>query len=569
MRSNSGRMLFNRKLAGSWPLVVTLLTLLATACSSERALSEEHGSDGSGVARLRRKLDACPGPRVTWSDEFIRTGLDNTMWSLCKDGSPVAECGKGNNEQQTYRSENLDFSAGTLKIEAREENGGYTSGKIHSLGKANFTYGRFEARIKLPIGQGIRSVFRMMPSYEINGPWPKSGEIDIMENIGSEPSTVHGTLHFGEPWPDNNQTGGSYSLPDGQRFTDDFHEFAIEKELGVMRWIVDGVLFSFKKPYHTYPSNWAFDAPERYHFALSLAVGGDWPGDPDATTIFPQTLEVDYVRVYDGPRPYLTGDSQVDYSKNGVFYSVGNAHPDTTFTWTVPVGATFDWGPSTHSITVNWGSASGTVAVTATPNCDGEELTMHVTVDPQCTGSVDCDDGNLCNGVESCSIAGLCVAGIAIDCDDSNPCTADSCYPMTGICSYNDITCDDSNACTVDSCDPITGCSHDTITCDDTNACTADSCDPMTGCSHDDITCDDGLLCSADSCDKDIGCVHDTITCDDGLLCSDDSCDTTTGFCINDMSNCPGPCFNKGASCNSNNECCSLKCKHGSCKGGI
>jgi hypothetical protein len=367
--------------------------------------------------------------------------------------------------------------------------------------------------MKLPIGQGIWPAFWMMPTDELYGGWPESGEIDIMENIGSEPSTVHGTLHFGEPWPNNNKTGGSYSLPVGQRFTDSFHVFAIEKEPGVMRWIIDGVLFSTKTSDDTDPY-WPFD--ERYHFILNLAVGGNWPGDPDATTVFPQTLEIDYVRVYDGPRPHLAGDSQVDYSESGVFYSVSNASPDTTFTWTVPGDATFDLGPLTHSITVDWGSASG--AVTAAPNCGDEVLTMYVTVDPQCIGSVDCDDGNLCNGVESCS-AGLCVAGTALDCVDTN-------------------------ACTVDSCDPTLGCLHDALTCDDGNLCNGVE------------TCIAGL------------CVAGTaLDCVDTNACTVDSCDPTLG-CLHNTSNCPVLCADKGASCNSNDKCCSRNCKQGSCKGG-
>jgi beta-glucanase (GH16 family) len=102
----------------------------------------------------------------------------------------------------------------------------------------------------------------MMPTDEIYGGWPESGEIDIMENIGSEPSTEHGTLYFGEPWPNNSQTGASYSLLDGERFTDNFHVFAIEKEPGVMRWIIDDVLFSTQNPVDKDPY-WPFD--ERYY----------------------------------------------------------------------------------------------------------------------------------------------------------------------------------------------------------------------------------------------------------------------------------------------------------------
>jgi beta-glucanase (GH16 family) len=230
-------MLFNRKIAGSWPLVVgALLSLLAKACSSENTPSEKNRSDGSGGTRLHRALVACPwsDQTPTWSDEFSGNALDDLKWSHQNgDGcGSAAGCGWGNNEREHYQSGNVNVSEGTLKIEAREERiraSKYTSGIIRSLDKGDFFFGRFEARMKLPIGQGIWPAFWMMPTDEIYGGWPESGEIDIMENIGSQPSTVHGTLYFGDPWPDNSQTGGSYSLAGGQHFTDDFHEFAIEK----------------------------------------------------------------------------------------------------------------------------------------------------------------------------------------------------------------------------------------------------------------------------------------------------------------------------------------------------
>jgi hypothetical protein len=140
---------------------------------------------------------------------------------------------------------------------------------------------------------------------------------------------------------------------------------------------------------------------------------------------------------------------------------------------------------------------------------------MHVTVDPQCAADTDCDDGNLCNGVESCS-AGLCVPGTAVGSDDTNACTADSWDPIAG-CSNVAISCEDNDACTTDSCDPIAGCSNVTISCEDDDACTTDSCDPIAGCSN--VT----------------------------------------------ISNCP--CAGKGASCGSNSNCYSLNCKRRSCKG--
>jgi hypothetical protein len=341
----------------------------------------------------------------------------------------------------------------------------------------------------MPTGQGIWPAFWMLPTDEIHGGWPESGEIDIMENIGSQPSTVHGTLHFGNPWPDNSQTGGSYSLPGGQSFTDDlFHEFAIEKGVGVMRWIIDGVLFSTKTP-DDIDAFWPFDV-ERYHFILNLAVGGNWPGDPDDTTVFPQTLEVDYVRVYEDFRPHLAGDRQVNYNELGVYsVAVGNDSPDTmpTLTWMMPGGATIVSGQGTASIIVQW-FASG--AVTVTPSCvGGEVLTMHVTVvvPPACTSDADCDDSNQCNGYETCS-AGACVAGTALDCDDTDACTLDSCDPMAGGCLHDSSACsavcgdgncesgEDCSSCPSDCSSMCPVCAGNGASCGSTDDCCSNKC---------------------------------------------------------------------------------------------
>ncbi len=324
-------------------------------------------------------------PSVVWSDEFDGTAVDTSKWSFqTGDGCAEGVCGWGNNELQTYQVDNASVSSGTLKIEAREErvkNKNYTSARIRTLNQGDFYFGRFEARIKLTVGQGIWPAFWMMPTDEVYGGWPQSGEIDIMENIGSEPSTVHGTIHFGDPWPDNSSTGASYKLLGGERFTDAFHEFAIEKEAGVIRWFVDDVLYSTKTPSETDPHIWPFD--ERFHFILNVAVGGNWPGNPDETTVFPQILEVDYVRVLDGNSHHVTGDRRVDHQETGVVYSVGNPHPNSSFTWSVPSGATIVSGQGTDSITVDWGTDGGDVTVNVASDCASEVLAVPVLVEPR------------------------------------------------------------------------------------------------------------------------------------------------------------------------------------------
>jgi len=190
-------------------------------------------------------------PQIIWQDEFDGTTLDLSKWSYqTGDGCDISPdlCGWGNNELQWYQSQNAEVSDGTLKITAKRENSNgrnYTSARLRTIDQGDWTYGRFEARIKLPTGRGLWPAFWMLPTDEVYGGWPQSGEIDIMELIGSEPATVHGTIHFGQPWPNNRQSGESYKLHTGQ-FADDFHEFAVEWEPGEIRWYVDGYLYSSK-----------------------------------------------------------------------------------------------------------------------------------------------------------------------------------------------------------------------------------------------------------------------------------------------------------------------------------
>jgi beta-glucanase (GH16 family) len=201
--------------------------------------------------------------------------------------------GWGNNELEYYTNSTRNASAdgaGNLRIVAIKETLSrkvarcwygqcqYTSARILTKGKFQQAYGRFEARLKLPYGQGI---------------W---GELDIMENIGGEPSIVHGTIH-GPGYSGAAGIGAPYTLTTGQRFADDFHTFAVEWEPDVIRWYVDGQLYQTRTPSDLPAgSAWVFDHP--FFIILNVAVGGNWPGSPDATTVFPQTMLVDYVRVY-------------------------------------------------------------------------------------------------------------------------------------------------------------------------------------------------------------------------------------------------------------------------------
>ena len=320
-------------------------------------------------------------PNLVWSDEFDGSAVDLNKWEpMIGDGCDFGICGWGNNEEQYYKAENATVANGLLTITAKEERvrgKKYTSARLRTINLADFDEGYFEGRIRLPVGQGMWSAFWMLSTDEIYGGWPQSGEIDIMENVGHEESTVHGTIHYGQLYPNNSFQGTSYSLANGERFTDGFHTFAVEKTTDQIRWFVDGVLYQTKTPADVAPENWPFN--ERFHFLLNLAVGGNWPGSPDATTVFPQTMDVDYVRVYDAGKPFITGDAIVSNQASGVVYAVGNSGGGS-ISWTVPSDATIVSGQGTSSITVDFGNDSGDVTATIS-SCGGTVLSRSVTVD--------------------------------------------------------------------------------------------------------------------------------------------------------------------------------------------
>ncbi len=317
---------------------------------------------------------------LVWEDEFNGSSLDNTKWTYQTGGG-----GWGNNELQYYtdRVDNAYVSGGSLKIEAKSEaymGANYTSARIRSIGKGDWTYGKMEASIKLPVGQGIWPAFWMMPSESVYGTWPRSGEIDIMEYLGHQPSIVHGTCHFGNAWNDKGSSGNSNNNSPGNYNDGTFHTFTVEWEPTQIRWYVDGLQF------HTFNAGdegaYIFPFDQDFHFILNLAVGGDWPGAPDGTTVFPQILEIDYVRVYQELDDIkIRGDLTVEPTASGVIYSVPDI-TSTTYSWTVPTGSTITAGAGTHEITVDMGSASGNIEVTMTNTCGNATSNIAVTVSP-------------------------------------------------------------------------------------------------------------------------------------------------------------------------------------------
>src|SRR5438552_6426960 len=243
--------------------------------------------------------DAPPGWGLVWSDEFNGHALDTSKWEF-----EVNARGGGNNELQYYVTNNVHVRDGFLSIEAHREHyqgtegtRDYTSSRIRTRFKGDWMHGRFDIRAKLPKGKGIWPAIWMMPTDECYGDGPKSGEIDIMELLGHEPDKEYGTLHYGDPAKGHASKGASYTLTQGT-FSDDFHVFRLDWELGTMRWYVDDHLYQTQTNWHTRTK--AFPAPfdQRFHLILNLAVGGNWPGNPDSTTVFPQTMAVDYVKVY-------------------------------------------------------------------------------------------------------------------------------------------------------------------------------------------------------------------------------------------------------------------------------
>lgn len=232
--------------------------------------------------------------KLIWEDEFKGKELDTNKWNIEVNG-----LGGGNNELQYYTNNksNLRVENGILIIEAIKENykgKEYTSGRINTSKKAAFTYGKIEARIKLPFGQGIWPAFWMLGENINEIGWPRCGEIDIMEMVGGTEGDkkIYSTLHwFGAT--KHEQSGSSFNLPNGQ-FSDDFHIFSTIWDEKEMTFYCDTAIV-----YKIDISAKAYDSfRNKFFILLNLAVGGNWPGSPNETTIFPQKMEVDYVRVY-------------------------------------------------------------------------------------------------------------------------------------------------------------------------------------------------------------------------------------------------------------------------------
>ena len=264
------------------------------------ALMLPHARGGTAnLAQLSR-----PGWTLVWSDEF--EGHDNSAPDPRKWTYDLGGSGWGNHELESYtkRPQNVSIQNGNLIITALQESytgsdgiaKNYTSARVKTQGLFAQEYGRFETRIKIPYGQGVWPAFWLMGEDFAKDGWPVCGEIDIMENIGKEPTVIHGSMH-GPGYSGGDDLTAPFHLPSGRQFSDSFHIFAIEWEPNVVHFYVDNYLYaSFTSADVPDGKPWVFN--HKSFIILNVAVGGDWPGPPDASTNFPQTMLVDYVRVY-------------------------------------------------------------------------------------------------------------------------------------------------------------------------------------------------------------------------------------------------------------------------------
>ncbi|MCM2998280.1 RICIN domain-containing protein [Paenibacillus cellulositrophicus] len=238
-----------------------------------------------------KQVSAAPNWKLVWSDEFDGTALNRSNWTP---EIGTGSGGWGNNELQYYtdRSQNLQVTGGNLVITARKESYGgmnYTSARIKTQNLKSFTYGKIEARIKLPSGQGLWPAFWMLGSNISTVGWPYSGETDIMERVNNNPY-VNGTVHW--------DAGGhaEYGKVSGNLDFSQYHVYSVEWDSKYIRWFVDGQQFNEFYIENGTGNTEEFQRP--FFLLLNLAVGGNWPGAPNDSTPFPAQMLVDYVRVY-------------------------------------------------------------------------------------------------------------------------------------------------------------------------------------------------------------------------------------------------------------------------------
>jgi len=273
----------------------------ATLGTASVNITIQNDDRGNGVVIIPSSGYTTPteydGMNLIWSDEFDEEQINSSNWTFeIGNGSS----GWGNNELQFYTRENTSLVEGNLVIEARAEpfNGfNYTSSRIISQNKFEFTHGRVDIRAVLPQGQGIWPALWMLGENINTVGWPRCGEIDVMEIVGHQPAKTHGTVHYADPAGNHIFKGDEISLTGGEIFADEFHVFSILWEEDRIQFFMDDQLYYTVTPAFLGTSNpYPFNDP--FFFIMNVAVGGNWPGSPDSTTTFPQHMIVDYFRVF-------------------------------------------------------------------------------------------------------------------------------------------------------------------------------------------------------------------------------------------------------------------------------
>lgn len=334
----------------------------------------------------------CPNPTPVFADEFKGTALDTSKWQVqTGDGCSYGLCGWGNNELQSYQAANAVVANDLLTITAKKQRVGsksYTSARLRTLNMPNsgqWKHGRFEARMKTPKGSGMWPAFWMLPANTTVA-WPASGEIDIQEATGQKHMFALGTIHFGSSNANHQFLGSQiYKQPDS--WADDFHVYSVVWTPYKISWYIDDMLYATKVEADLANSaDWTFENYS-YYLILNLAVGGNLGGAVDDSAL-PQTLQVDYVRVYANAQPSLSGPHIVEPNTSATYTVVDEVGTASSYVWSTPTGQS----SSGKSVTVNWATTGGPVSVAITNSCGTYNKVIPVTVSPQLTKAVTLDD---------------------------------------------------------------------------------------------------------------------------------------------------------------------------------
>ncbi len=266
------------------------------------------GDDASGSSGSGDQIAVPAGYSLVWHDEFAGTAVDESNWSfMLGDGSGYGIPGWGNSELEYYRRENADVASGALVITARKESFGgrqYTSARLRTAGKVHFTYGRIQARIELPAGAGLWPAFWMLPEQ---GDWPRTGEIDIMENSGGNTGLSSGALHYADAGGNHQYQTDEFAFARlaGSQDTTSYHLYELDWEADGLKWYVDGNLFLALDNWTAPAAQGPFPAPfdRDFHILLNMAVGGNYVGyQTPEDSVLPAAMKVDYVRWFQKER---------------------------------------------------------------------------------------------------------------------------------------------------------------------------------------------------------------------------------------------------------------------------